>query len=286
MRVSVWLVLAVVPAVVLWSITLTRGDSPCDTPGFMSVDSIERCGIPEVPTLRLSAAATAVFPSKQRIDAARRFAKQRQGIVAFAVPGDERSRGLLARRPFVSASVVKAMLLVAYLDDLQRSGDPLTDRARSVLRRMIRVSDNDAATAIYRAVGREGLYRLARRAGMTRFAVLRSTWASSQITAADQVRFFSRLNVLVSRRFRDYARALLSRIVRSQSWGIPRVARPRVRVFFKGGWRPTARGELVHQAALLEGSTRRVAIAVLTDGNPSMAYGVRTIEGVTARLLR
>ena len=78
-------------------------------------------------------------------------------------------------------------------------------------------------------------------------------------------------------------RALLSGIAREQSWGIPSVARPRFKVFFKGGWNP-ARG-IVHQAARLERGGARIAIAVLQDGTPSMGYGEATIAGVTRRLL-
>ncbi len=151
---------------------------------------------------------------------------------------------------------------------------------------MIRVSDNEDAAAIYRAVGDRGLLRVARVAGMERFSILLATWASAKVTAADQVRLFSRLEAVVPPRFLGYARQLLSSIVPEQGWGIPRAARPRFRVFFKGGWRPTDRGELVHQAALVEDAKRRAAIAVLTDGNPSMAYGERTIEGVARRRLR
>jgi hypothetical protein len=95
------------------------------------------------------------------------------------------------------------------------------------------------------------------------------------------------MNRLLPDRFRRYANRLLSHIVSWQSWGIPAVARPRGwKVFFKGGWRGTGRGQLVHQAARLRRSDERIAIAVLTDGSPSMGYGIQTIEGTTGRLLR
>jgi hypothetical protein len=55
--------------------------------------------------------------------------------------------------------------------------------------------------------------------------------------------------------------------------------------WFKGGWRESPGGQLVHQAALLRNGGQRVAIAVLTDAQPSQAYGVDTIRGIAARLL-
>ena len=286
-RPAAWPVLLLLPVAVLWGASL-GGDPPfCERPSFASAETIERCGIPEVPPLRLSSATvSSVFPSKRRVDAAKRYLRRRHGVASFAVSGAGQIRGLATRRRYISASVVKAMLLVAYLDAVQRGREPLSRRARSTLGRMIHVSDNDAADAIHRAVGHRGLYRVARRAGMRRFTIERSSWASSQITAADQVRFFSSIIGLTPPRYRPYARRLLSNIVGYQSWGIPRVARPRYRVFFKGGWRPYRGGQLVHQAALLDSGSRRLAIAVLTEGNPSMRYGIGTIEGVTRRLVR
>jgi hypothetical protein len=56
-------------------------------------------------------------------------------------------------------------------------------------------------------------------------------------------------------------------------------------VLFKGGWRSTGRGQLVHQVARLERKHATFGLAVMTDGDPSMGYGIGTIEGVTARLV-
>jgi hypothetical protein len=221
-------------------------------------------------------------PGALRVAAARRFLARRRGVTAFAILDTQgRLHGAHVHRRFVTASVVKAMLLVAYL----RSHRVLRPSALRLLRPMIHVSDNRAATAVYhRAGGDPALRRLARAAGMTDFSV-HGFWANARLSPADQARLFFEMDGLVPRRHRGYARLLLSHIARAQSWGIPRVARSRWHVYFKGGWRRTGRGQLVHQVARLERGRRRIAVAVMTDGDPSMAYGIRTISGVAARLL-
>lgn len=227
------------------------------------------------------------YPGRRSIRAASRYLGHRGGYTSFAVIDSEgRIGGRHLHRTFVSASVVKAMLLVADLRKLADRHRGLGAGRRALLGAMIRVSDNGAATAIFERDGSGRLYALARRAGMTDFSV-DGYWSSAQISAADQARFFFSMESLVPRRFRGYANHLLSHIVGYESWGIPAVARPRGwRVFFKGGWRGTGRGQLVHQVARLEGPRGRLAIAVFTDGDPSMDYGIETIEGVTARLTR
>lgn len=229
--------------------------------------------------------APAGFPLARRVASARGFLERRRGRTAFAVLDSQgRLSGLHVHRRFVSASVVKAMLLVAYLDGLGRRHRGLDAGSRSILYPMIHVSDNNAATAVYDRVRDGGLYGLARRARMTDFSV-RGFWANAQISAADQARFFFGMDRLIPRHFRGYARGLLSGIAGYQSWGIPAVARPGWRAFFKGGWRGTGLGQLVHQVARLERPHRTFALAVMTDGNPSMGYGITTIQGLTARLL-
>jgi hypothetical protein len=218
------------------------------------------------------------------IKAARHFARSRQGTVAFAVL-DRRSnrvRGLNRTVRFRSASVVKAMMLVSVL---RRAGKrPLTQGERALLWPMITRSDNDAASTIYGRIGNYGLRRVARAAGMKKFSPS-PVWGTSQITAADQVRFFLRIDKLVPRAHRRYARKVLSSVTKEQRWGIAPVARRKhLKAFFKGGWVPG----ITHQVALLErrrdGS--RVALAVLTRDGPSMAYGEETIKRIAARILR
>jgi hypothetical protein len=200
---------------------------------------------------------------------------------------DERGRIHGHRRgvQYSSASLVKAMLLVAFL----RQGDVKSRRLhrseRGLLGPMVRVSDNDAASAVYDRVGPEGLTRLARRAGMRRFAA-NPVWGGCQVTARDQARFFFRIRRLIPKRHGDYALGLLRRIEPSQRWGIPRRSHRGRRVHFKGGWTPDDDGWRVHQAALLRRGGSRISIAVLSRGNPSLGYGAETIRGVTARLLR
>jgi hypothetical protein len=229
----------------------------------------------------------AVLPLPGQVARAHAFAAGRAGVVSFAVvdtAGRLRCHG--CHRRYVSASVVKAMVLVAYLRRLAVEERALAASDRALLGPMIRISDNQAATVAYRhAGGSAALYRLARAAGMRRFDV-DGSWGSARITAADQARFLSRIDHLTPRRFRTYARSLLSSIVSWQSWGIPTVARARWSVFFKGGWRETGLGQLVHQVALLEQERWRIAIAVLTDGNPGHGYGRATVAGVASALLR
>ena len=227
------------------------------------------------------------YPARARIAAGAHYLVRRAGVTSFAVVGSEgRIYGARLHRRFISASVVKGMLLVAYLRMLEARHHRLDAHDRSLLQPMIHVSDNSAATRVWSIVGDHRLRRLAHAAGMTDFSI-HGIWANAMISAADQARFFFEMNGLLPRRSRRYANALLSHVVGYESWGIPAVARPLGwTVYFKGGWRPTGRGQLVHQVARLERGTKRVAIAVMTDGDPSMGYGIRTIEGLTRRLLR
>lgn len=97
------------------------------------------------------------FPGPREVIKATDFAARRAGNVSFAVVD---TTGALScyrcRVRYHSASVVKAMLLVAYLNRLAGEHKELTRDHEAYLNSMIRVSDNDAATAIYAHVGGAG----------------------------------------------------------------------------------------------------------------------------------
>ena len=97
-------------------------------------------------------ARPALFPPPERVQAARRFLSRRAGIVSWAlIDSHGRMHALAARRTFISASLVKAMLLVAYL---RHAGNrvPTADE-RALLGPMITRSDNRLATPSSRVWG-------------------------------------------------------------------------------------------------------------------------------------
>jgi hypothetical protein len=238
--------------------------------------------------LLVSAACTGSAAAQNwaaNVEAASRYAETRAGAESFAVVNETgRMRGRLKGRVFRSASVLKAMLLVAYLNEPSVRGRALRADERARLGPMIRWSANDPATYFVRLLGPRPLNQLARRAGMTRFK-LAARWGFSEITARDQAQFFKQIDLLVPKRHRAYARGLLSSIVSSQRWGIPPAKPARWRIFFKGGW-GSATGWVTHQVALLQRGDRRVSVAILTRSNPSHTYGTETIRGIAIRLLR
>jgi beta-lactamase class A len=191
--------------------------------------------------------------------------------------------GVDTRRTVPSASVLKAMLLVAYLREPDVRDRALRKADRDLLTPMIRWSDNVAATRVRDIVGNDGLVRLAHRIGMRAFSPA-AIWGLSRIDAADQTLFFLHVDRYVPARHRATALRLLSSIVPSQRWGIGQVRPAGWALYFKGGW-GSGTGAVDHQVALLRRGKRRVSVAILTTNSPSHAYGKQTLRGVAARLL-
>ena len=230
------------------------------------------------------APAAEAAPWTPDVKSARDYARDRGGSVSFTIRTERRAWHYRGDRVAQSASVVKAMLMVAYLNRSSVRSRALRAGDMALLGPMIRKSDNAAASRIRDIVGNGALARLARHAHMRRFATAPS-WGATRICTADQTRLFLRLDRFVARRHRATALALLGSVVPRQRWGIARARPPAWNLYFKGGW-GDGDGEVDHQIALLTRDGRRVSVGIMTTANPSKAYGDRTLQGVARRLLR
>ena len=224
------------------------------------------------------------FPGKKSIRATKAFVSKRATSSFALVDSRGRLHGHAIHRRYASGSIVKVMLLVAYLRRLEGRMPPSADQG--LLHTMIVLSGNKVASIVQRKLGTAALLEVAQDAGMRDFSISGS-WGSSLISAADQARFFRRFDRMIPAGTRDYARDLMSSIDRRQRWGFPRPALDLgFEAFFKIGWRGTAAGRLVHAVGMFERDGERVSLAVLTDGNPSHDFGTDTIRGAAERAFR
>jgi hypothetical protein len=177
------------------------------------------------------------------------------------------------------------MVLVARLRELAARPVPASEAA--LMSAMIRQSDNTAANEIYARTGAAAVRELARDAGMTEFTLAANdplyVLGNSRVSAADQARFFARIDQLLPPAHRSFALDLLSHLEEG-NWGILAAGLPGS-IASKAGWRPESDGGwTVTQGAQLHLPATE-GLSVLTEGDPSMAYGEETIAGVARRLL-
>jgi hypothetical protein len=138
---------------------------------------------------------------------------------------------------------------------------------------------------LWAQVGRSSLQHFLNLARMTQTVLgPGGYWGLTQITARDELTLLNllmSLNSVLDTPSRRYALGLMSRVVASQRWGVPDGTPAGVTVHVKNGWlpRPTL-GWRIHSIGSFSGRGRDYMIVVLSENNPTMAYGIRTIENV------
>jgi hypothetical protein len=216
-------------------------------------------------------------------------AARRDRVSFVAVEVDDPGAGVVCRLDstshFDSASVVKVTILGALLRKAQAEHRSLTRSERALAWAMITRSDNDAASALWDDTGRAWLRRFLERAGMTdTFLGPGGAWGLTRITAADETRLLWLLlepNRVLDTSRRDYALGLMADVIPAQRWGVPAGAPRRLVVHVKNGWLPLAPyGWRINSIGGFTGHGSRYSIVVLTQDNPTMAYGVRTVEAI------
>ena len=185
---------------------------------------------------------------------------------------------------FYAASAIKATILAALLRKAQEQHRHLTTSEKRLAWLMITQSDNDAATALWNDVGFSHMQHFLNLAKMSH-TKLAAAWGLSLLTAHDEALLLALLsgpNRILSLDSRVYAQYLMSHVVAAQRWGVPAGAPRAVTVHVKNGWLPypvSSDWEINSIGFFTSRHPYRVyAIAMLTHSNPTMGYGIETIE--------
>ena len=186
---------------------------------------------------------------------------------------------------FDSASIVKIIILGATLRKALDQHRYLTGTEVSRLRAMITKSDNNAASALWAQLGRSYIQHFLNLAGMRQTVLGRGGyWGLTQATAHDEMlllRVLLRTNSVLSARSRAYALGLMTQVISSQRWGVPAGAPRTSTVHVKNGWLPRAtHGWRINSIGGFTWPNRWYSIVVLSMDNPTMSYGIATVESI------
>jgi hypothetical protein len=214
------------------------------------------------------------------------FVHQRRDNVTAAV-FDNVTGQIATFRPEV-VEHTPSTVTVDILATLLAQGRPLTDRERALATPMIEESLDRAANALWVQAGRTAIAHFERAAGLT--ATVPPTdgvWGRTTTTALDRIAMMRRI-AFPSPLLSDTARAqildLMEHVVPSQRWGITGgVPGPDagVSVALKNGF-SQINGWQINSFGWVRGQGRDYLIAVLTDFNPTMEYGIDTINGISS----
>ena len=222
-----------------------------------------------------------------------RALRSRVSAVAVGVddPGRRLQCWLNSSAHFDSASVVKVTILSALLRKAQEQHRYLTRTEALLAKEMITESDNYAASALWDDVGRYHLQHFLNLARMTQtYLGPGPYWGLTQITAYNEVlllRLLVNQNRVLDTSSRDYALGLMARVIPAQRWGVPVGAPTSLTVHVKNGWLPLpTHGWRINSIGTITGRGGGYSIVVLTQDNPTMAYGIDTIEAIARAINR
>jgi beta-lactamase class A len=201
---------------------------------------------------------------------------------------DRRTGELYAYRGkerYETASIVKVQVLACLLLTAQDDGRQLSATELSLAKRMIRVSDNNAASSLFGRLGRVGgISACNRRLGL-KSTTVNSAWGLTRTTAEDQIILLSELvdaKGPLDAGSRKLAFGLMTTVVSTQDWGVGAPAKAGERVAIKNGWlsRSTDGGRwIVNSVGRISGGAD-VSLAVLSHNNATQGSGIAVVEHV------
>jgi len=229
---------------------------------------------PPAPDARLAAALTRVL-------------RDHAGRVAVGVT--DQATGVTAiyhgTESFDTASIVKADILAVLLLQLQQAGKSIGAADRQLAARMIKDSDNAAASALWDAVGGgPGLEAGNAVLGLTQTVPgPGGYWGLTTTTVTDQLRLLADLTSArspLSAAARGYELSLMRDVEAGQNWGVTKAASTGTRPAVKNGWLPAGPRGLwvINSVGVISHAGQHLAIAALSDGNRSQSAGISLVQ--------
>lgn len=199
-----------------------------------------------------------------------------------------------------TASIVKVEIMGTALHEAEAAGRDLPAAEAALMPSMIENSDNDSATTLLQDVGGpRAIARFDRSAGLndtipSKLALIPGTslpgWGLTTTTALDEVTLVSNFaypSSVLSDAARKYGLSLMEHIEADQDWGVSGGVPAGTTVALKNGWLPVgSSGWQVNSIGWISGHRRNYVLAVLTDGSPTEAYGIDTIETIARDVYR
>ena len=184
------------------------------------------------------------------------------------------------------ASIAKVDILATALYEAQQHATTLSGLQEELAEGAIENSDNDDAEQLWELDGgNPGIAAFNARAGMTQTILdPQGAWGLYESTARDQIRLLQHValhNSVLSDASRDYELGLMADVESDQDWGVSGGVLAPAKVALKNGWLPVGAGWEINSIGQVSGRYRDYLLAVLTSDDPSMPYGVETIEGIS-----
>ncbi len=184
-----------------------------------------------------------------------------------------------------TASTLKVDILATLEARAQSEGRGLTAEEQSLAVPMIEESLDSAADILWSELGPGPVASLEHAVGMT--ATVPATngiWGETTTTAADRLAMVRAVvfpNSVLSDSSRAYILYLMEHITPSQDWGATGGVPAGVTVALKNGF-AVINGWQINTEAWVDGDGRDYLISVLTDANPTEAYGIQTLNSISS----
>jgi hypothetical protein len=228
----------------------------------------------------------------QVTEAVRAFLRGRLGTTEVAIESLKTHHVWIIRggapAPEEDASIVKVDILETLLSLTPPANPPLPPSLDWQAAEMIEDSDNDDANALWNDVGGQyGVDHYNYRIGLAH-TVTSDAWGLTTSVPMDQLALLRNLvapSHVLAKVQRRYALGLMEHVVADQRWGVSAGVPPNATVALKNGWLPNSQGIWqTNSIGWVDGDRRDYLIAVMSTGNPSEAYGIATIEGISKRV--